>query len=76
MAKACPVQNFISPLATELIAIREALCWCIATGITQGGISTDSKTARDLVSDLMMFAGPECFLVEEVRSLLKCVVSF
>lgn len=75
VARATPIQKILSPIATELLAFKEALIWCTTVGITQGEIATDSKVPRDLVLSSFNYAGPKCFLVEEIRCLLQSSLS-
>lgn len=71
MARACPVEQKLCPLTTELLAIKEALTWCLSAGYSQGELSTDCKEASKLVSVKDDYLGTDCFLVKEVRSLLR-----
>lgn len=61
VARACSAFQNVKPLTIELLAIKEALVWCLNAGYTEGVISTDCRSACILVSDNSVFLGTDCF---------------
>lgn len=74
VARACPITQLLCLLATELIAIREALNWYWNTGYCMGAISTDSRVVVKFFTHSSSLLGLECFLVDQIKSLLSTSV--
>lgn len=56
---------------TELYAIWEALVWCMNVGFNRGEIVTDSNVVVKLVNSDSTYLGPECFLMEDIKSMIR-----
>lgn len=63
VARVYHVDQMGGPFIIELLAIKEALLWCIDAGYKQGEISTYCKNACDLVYENLAFCEPDSFLV-------------
>lgn len=76
MGKAQKFSRVMSPLIVEIMAIKEALLWCLGAGITKGEIRTNSKSIASMAYSSSLFLGPEMFLLKNVKLLSHCNPGF
>lgn len=74
MAKACPLNQLLLPLATELIAICAALNWFWNVGCCRGEIFTNSRVVVKLLLDSSCILDSECFWLIKLK--LCCLILF
>lgn len=64
------------PLATKLLAIKEALEFCVQMGFLEGKLSTNSNEAVRVVSYSNPYLEKEFHLVEYIKATLVTFVNF
>nr|XP_048324613.1 uncharacterized protein LOC125420970 [Ziziphus jujuba var. spinosa] len=75
-ALACPVTNCWSVLSAKLLAICHALEFCLQAGFFNGAIIGDSMMAIKLIQQSTASLDENCFLVDDIKSLLTCYFDF